>query len=106
MILELIEKYVSSREINMEVTIEHVLPDSESIENATIGNLFFLERTLNERCATKPFEEKCEIYKESSLMCPRGFAQRYQGKNFHPADRTDFLAKLIYNSVLGIPDQE
>lgn len=106
LILELIEKYVSNREINMEVTIEHILPDSESIENATIGNLFFLERTLNERCAAKPFEEKCEIYKESSLMCPRGFAQRYQGKNFHPADRTDFLAKLIYNSVLGIPDQE
>lgn len=106
LILELIEKYISNREINIDVTIEHILPDSDSIENAQIGNLFFLERPLNERCKTEPLEVKCEIYKQSALMCPRGFVERYQGKDFYPVNRTNFLAKLIYNNVLGIPNQE
>lgn len=102
LILEIIEKYVANREINMQVTIEHVLPDCERIENAQIGNLFYLEENLNRQCATKPLEQKIDIYDKSSLASPKGFAKRYRNKTFNPADRTVFLAKLIYNNILEI----
>ena len=105
LVLSLIEEYVSNRAINMPVTIEHILPDSESVENAQIGNLFYLEETLNHRCDNKTLDEKLDIYNESSLMCPKGFASRYKGKYFDPAKRTDFLARLIYNNVLNITEE-
>lgn len=101
LVLELIEKYVSNREINLEVTIEHIFPDSQGIKNAQIGNLFLLERTLNDRCGSKPLNLKFDIYDESSLSCPKRFVHRYRNEPFEPADRTDFLAKFVYNNVLG-----
>jgi len=104
-VLELIEEHVSNRTINIDVTIEHILPDSNSIENAQIGNLFFLEENLNRRCKDKPLLEKHDIYNESSLMCPRSFVQRYSDKEFIPYNRTEFLAKLIYNNILNISEQ-
>lgn len=105
LILNLIEKYISGRDVNMEVTIEHILPDSEGIENVHIGNLFFLEESLNKQCGNKPLEEKYDIYSRSVLSCPRAFVERYRGKAFEPQKRTDFLAKLIYNNILGVPDR-
>ena len=86
----------------MEVTIEHILPDSQSVNNAQIGNLFLLEEGLNRRCKDKSLSEKFPIYNESVLMCPRGFVRRYQNKEFAPEERTVFLARFIYNNILGI----
>lgn len=88
LILSLIEKYISGREINIDVTIEHILPDSEGIENAQIGNLFFLEENLNRRCGNKSLDLKYDIYAESILQSPKGFVQRYRGKAFEPSSRT------------------
>jgi len=105
LVLEMIEKYISNREINIPVTIEHILPDCENIENAQIGNLFYLEKSLNEQCADKKLEEKIEIYEKSSLMAPVGFTKRYKNKDFKPQSRTDFLARLIYNNVLRIDNK-
>lgn len=105
LVLSLIEKYVSGRDINLDVTIEHILPDAERIEHAQIGNLFFLEKSLNRECGNKVLDEKYDIYSKSALACPRGFVERYRGKTFKPESRTEFLAKLLYNNVLGIPDQ-
>lgn len=104
-VLELLEKYISGRDINMKVTIEHVLPDAESVENAQIGNLFYLEETLNKRCKNKSLKKKIDVYNESVLQCPKGFAKRYKEMAFNPVDRTVFLAKLLYNNVLMIPNQ-
>lgn len=78
LVLNLIEKYISNRDVNLEVTIEHILPDSNGIENAQIGNLFLLEENLNRRCKNKSLEDKYNIYNESALMCPKGFVQRYK----------------------------
>lgn len=105
LVLSLIEKYISGRDINLEVTIEHILPDAAGIENSQIGNLFFLENGLNQKCKDKPLAEKYGIYSKSALMCPRGFMERYRGKEFRPEKRTEFLARFLYNNVLGIPDQ-
>ena len=102
LILEILEKYIANREINILVTIEHILPDCERIENAQIGNLFYLEENLNKQCADKTLEQKIDIYEKSSLTLPKGFAKRYRNKSFNPEDRTVFLARLIYNNILGI----
>ncbi len=105
LVLSLLEKYISGRDVNLDVTIEHILPDADGIESAQIGNLFLLEANLNRRCDNKPLAEKCEIYKESVLQCPHGFVRHYAEKRFDPYDRTKFLARLLYNSILGIPEQ-
>lgn len=105
LVLALLEKYISNRDINMDVTIEHILPDADCIDNAQIGNLFYLELPLNKRCDNKSLEEKFDIYNESVLECPKGFVRRYRGKKFNPIDRTVFLAKFLYNNVLEIPSQ-
>lgn len=106
LILEFIEKYISGRDINIEVTIEHILPDYDCIENAQIGNLIFLESGLNKECSTKPLEEKIKIYEKSVLQGPRNFSKRYKNKQFFPSERTSFLAKIIYNNILGISEQK
>lgn len=104
LVLTLLEEYISQRELNIPVTIEHILPDSDCIENAQIGNLFFIEEPLNRRCGTKPLEEKYLIYEESILNCPKGFVSRYKEKTFKPEARTEFLAKLVFNNILSIPN--
>ena len=82
LVLEMIEKYISNREINVPVTIEHILPDCECIDNAQIGNLFYLEESLNGQCADKKLEEKIGRYEKSS--------KRYKSKDFEPKIRTVF----------------
>ena len=79
-----------------------MLPDSESIENAQIGNLIPLEGPLNRRCDTKPLSEKYSIYAESNFASARGVSTRYVGKVFNAAQRTEFLARLIYNNILEL----
>jgi hypothetical protein len=101
-ILEVIEKFKSQNELINEFTIEHMLPDSENIENAQIGNLIPLEEPLNRRCDTKPLSEKYDIYAESNYASARGVSARYVGKKFNASQRTEFLAKLIYNSILEL----
>ena len=101
-ILEVIEKFMSQSHNVHEFTIEHIIPDSAGIENAQIGNLIPLEVRLNDRCGAKPIEEKLLIYCESGFATARGIAQRYKDKNFVPASRTEFLAKLMYHNILEL----
>ena len=105
LVLAVLEEYSSNRAINLPVTIEHILPDADSIENAQIGNMLFIEETLNKRCGNKTISGKIEIYKESALQLPRLFAMRYGNTDFRPEQRTEFLARFFYNNILGIPDQ-
>lgn len=101
-ILEVIEKFISqSREIP-EFTIEHIIPDSNGIESAQIGNLIPLEKPLNESCDNKGITEKLSIYSKSVFSSARGMAQRYNEKEFNPGDRTKFLARLMYNNILEL----
>ena len=101
-ILEVIEKFVSQSNSIQVFTIEHIIPDSAGIESAQIGNLIPLEERLNHRCDTKPIEEKISIYRESGFSSARGIAQRYEGKEFIPEKRTEFLSRLMYNNILEL----
>ena len=101
-ILEVIEKFTSQSHTVHEFTIEHIIPDSVGIESAQIGNLIPLERALNNRCGTRPIEEKLVIYGESGFATARGVSNRYKEKQFKPENRTEFLAKLMYNNILEL----
>ena len=100
--LEIIEKFITQRFDIGEFTIEHILPDSQGEENAHIGNLIPLEQKLNELCEDKDLEQKYDIYDKSSFQTARGIKNRYKGKVFKPTDRTEHLAKLVYNNILEL----
>lgn len=100
--LEIIEQFVSQRFGVSEYTIEHILPDSESDENAHIGNLIPLESKLNKKCGNENLETKFEIYEESFFASARGINKRYKGKKFDVQKRTDYLCRLVYNNILEL----
>lgn len=103
-VLEVLERQKSAKGRCDEFTIEHILDDKDSPQNGKIGNLIPLESGLNERCQEKKLAEKIEIYKDSSFCLARGFAQRYQGKDFvqNTIDaRAKVMAKDIYEKILG-----
>lgn len=101
-VLEVIEKFVSQRDEIQDFTIEHMLPDADDISNSQIGNLIPLEERLNRRCGTKPLIEKYKIYRESGYTSSRNVAKMNNGKEFHAEKRTEFMAKLMYNSILEL----
>ncbi len=100
--LEIVEQYVSQQFGVAEYTIEHILPDSESEENAHIGNLIPLEYYLNRECGVKTLKEKYEIYRNSSFASARGVSKRYVETDFDVRKRTEYLCKLIYNNILEL----
>ena len=81
---------------------ELVLPDSDGIANAQIGNLIPLEDALNRSCANKSLTAKCDFYEKSSFTSARGIATRFREKPFDPSKRTEYLAKLMYNNILEL----
>ena len=102
-VLRLLEEHWGNKNTEIDFTIEHILPDSQSEENARIGNLIPLEKPLNQRCQGKTLQEKQEIYKESMLYSVRRFLQTREKKpDFDLEDRTKRLAKLFYNEILRI----
>lgn len=105
-VLEIIEKFLSQRAVVEEFTIEHINLDADSIENAQVGNLIPLEYSLNQRCANKSVSEKSSIYLESNFKTARNLADRIKNGNFDASQRTEFLAKLIYNNILELDQLE
>ncbi len=102
LVLELIEEFVSQTNVTNEFTIEHMLPDNESENNAQIGNLIPLEENLNGNLKDKPLSQKYDTYSKSNYSSARGVSRQYKDKDFDPKKRTDFLAKLIYNNILEL----
>ena len=98
-VLEILEKNRSGLDLPEDYTLEHILPDSESQDNALIGNIIPLEKHLNERCKNKSLKEKIPIYKVSNFAIARDFANRYENciDNFSAQKRTQFIAELIYD---------
>ncbi len=107
-VLELIESHLSPGFSFEDGTIEHILPDSEAKENALIGNLTFLEKSINKNCKNKPLAEKLNAYSDSNFRMTRRLASRYglnNGSDFNPANRAEAMAKLIYNEIFKFGDK-
>ena len=101
-ILEVIEKFVSQKIIIEDFTIEHIIPDSEGLENAQIGNLIPIEERLNRLCANKEIKEKANVYFKSNFATTRNMALRIKDGKYDINSRTEFLAELIYNNILEL----
>ena len=101
-VLEVIEKFISQKNVVPEFSIEHMLPDVEDIKNSQIGNLIPLEENLNGNLGKKPLSEKWDVYNQSAFSSCRGVAKRYKDKNFNPNQRTEHLAKLMFNNILEL----
>ena len=99
-VLELIEREKSGFRTTGECTIEHILPDANDDNNASIGNLLLLESGLNNRCKNLPLMDKLPIYRESRFATTRGFANRYADRQFDISKRTDYLARLTYKIIM------
>ena len=104
--LKLIESYLSPGFSSNDATIEHINPDSDSKEYATIGNLTLLERKLNEKCKDKCLDQKFPIYSDSNFRMTRNLSNRYKEhpNSFKITDRATFMAELIYNKILKFQD--
>lgn len=101
-VLEVIEKFVSHRNVVSKFSIEHILPDVENIKNSQIGNLIPLEENLNGNLGNKTLSEKWDTYEKSAFSSCRGVAKRYKNKDFDPQKRTEYLAELIFNKILQL----
>lgn len=99
--LEIIELHLSPNFYSSDKTIEHILPDSESKDNVTIGNLTLLESSLNNNCKNKPLKEKFEIYSQSNFRMTRNVSLRYKDKpdKFNAKSRAHRLAEMIYKEI-------
>lgn len=101
LVLGLIEEHWGG--VEADFTIEHILPDSSSEENALIGNLLPLEENLNRRCKDKDWKDKLEIYEKSRFESTRKFAEIHKQKdNFDMNDRMNRMSKMFYNEILSI----
>lgn len=99
--LNLLEQIRSGRTDIPSFTIEHILPDSQDRQNASIGNLMPLEENLNGSCQDKQLSEKILIYKRSSFVTARNVADRYGTdiNKFKIESRSEAMADELYNNI-------
>ncbi len=99
--LNLLEQIKSGRTDIPSFTIEHILPDSQDRQNASIGNLLPLEENLNGSCQDKQLSEKILIYKKSNFVTARNVADRYgmDINKFKIESRSDAMADELYNNI-------
>lgn len=99
--LELIESHLSPGFSYEDVTIEHLNPDCESRENATIGNLTLLEESINQKCGSLPFRDKLPLYGDSNFRMTREIQKRYSSDpdKFNIESRAKAMAQMIYSNI-------
>lgn len=99
--LNLLEQIRSGRTDIPPFTIEHILPDSQGRQNASIGNLMPLEENLNGSCQDKQLCEKMLIYRKSSFVTARNVADRYGTdiNKFKIESRSEAMAEELYNKI-------
>ena len=98
-ILEIIEKE-KNPDINfdeLDIEIEHIHPDSQSIDNSRLGNLMLLEKELNEKCKNKSLIEKIQFYKQSKLSMAKEIVDDYQ--DFNIDKRLNHIVEDVYEII-------
>lgn len=102
-VLEVLERYLNNGFCMPDFTIEHVLNDSDCMENGQIGNLLPLECSINTNLKNGSFNDKIKKYGESNYKTTRGFCNRFSNeKSFDPSKRTEYLAILFYENILSL----
>lgn len=104
MALKILEQIKSGHVDVPSFTIEHILPDSQSRENAMIGNLIPLEENLNSLCKDKELQEKIQIYNRSCFSTARNVSNRHRDNiaNFKIDSRNKIMADNLYDEISHI----
>lgn len=88
------------------ITIEHILPDDGTEQNAKIGNLLPLSGNINQNCGDEELDKKIIKYKNSNFKMVKDFLEYNQNKNEWTSkdinERTENLAKLSYEKIWSI----
>ena len=81
-------------------TIEHIVPESNSVNALNIGNLIVLEKKINDECKNMEYKIKKEKYSMSKYQGVRNFVKKYETwteKDIN--NRAKEMAHDIYNAV-------
>lgn len=78
-------------------TIEHILPQSEGNDNIInlIGNLTLVQMNMNQKLSNKKFEDKKQLYKESTYRINRYFDNITTWGEKEIIDRTEKIAQEV-----------
>lgn len=84
------------------MTVEHIVPESESTANRNIGNLILLESSLNGEVGEKDYQSKKAVYAKSRSTWVADFVAKHtEWKESDFEARAKLLAKEYYEKVLG-----
>lgn len=94
--------YTGNEIFEQGLTIEHIIPERQSIANRTIGNLILLESSINSECGDQDYMTKKLIYKKSRNTWVKAFVENYPEWNEQQfEERSMQLAKEYYEKVFG-----
>lgn len=94
--------YSKQEIVQGDLTVEHILSESEGNENTQIGNLILLESKLNNDADSLTYNEKKDIYLRSKQDWVLSFVNNYP--EWNPSfflKRARVLAKDYYSLILG-----
>lgn len=84
------------------MTVEHILPENESINNRTIGNLILLENSLNGEAGEQDYQAKKIVYSKSQSPWVASFISEHTDWEASKFDeRSKKMAKEYYEKVIG-----
>jgi uncharacterized protein with ParB-like and HNH nuclease domain len=85
-------------------TIEHISPEKNGSASLNIGNLIFLESTLNNQGGSLPYSDKKKIYQKSSYKWIKNFVNSNNDwEEDSINNRAEELCILYYTEILGRP---
>ncbi|MDO5450769.1 MAG: DUF262 domain-containing protein [Akkermansia sp.] len=106
-VFEVVERLLGYEGDFSEATIEHIIPDAKSEQNANIGNLLLLECDLNMQLKSKSLKDKIEIYKKSKFKAPHLIVESYEKiAGFDVSKRADRIAEMLFDFVSSIREKK
>lgn len=84
-------------------SIEHIINECTDSNSIKIGNLILLEECINNKCDSLKYKEKLNNYVNSRYEWVKVFCNDYTTWSINDINqRTEKLAKLVYDNVLKI----
>lgn len=94
--------YSRSEIFEDDMTVEHIVPESNSMANRTIGNLILLENKLNGEAGDEGFQIKKSVYAKSRSPWVATFIDKHNEWNETMfEERSKQMAKEYYEKVFG-----
>lgn len=94
--------YSESEIFEDSMTVEHIVPESNSMANRTIGNLILLENSLNGEAGDEGFQIKKSVYAKSRSPWVAAFLAKHSEWNETMfEERSKQMAKEYYEKIFG-----